>query len=125
MRILAVLAFFIAASPSYARNPPIQVALALDAAQTFEGSSSRGDDATYKITPAAEGSIHFDLQADNENCGVEMRTTSQLGYLPKITRFPASKTFSTVHGQSFTVTFYQSRDAWMKNVNCAFSFTVQ
>jgi len=125
MRISSLLAILATASPVVAKDPAIQVTQTDGVVHAFRGSSLKGDRVIYAIKGSDTGSIRFEFRGNNENCGAEIQTTSQLGYLPKLDRFPSERAFKTTDGETFTLSFFQNRIARMNGVECAFSFSVE
>ncbi|MEB2848169.1 hypothetical protein GAO09_08835 [Rhizobiales bacterium RZME27] len=125
MRISALLAILATASPVVAKDPAIHVTQTDGVVHAFRGSSLKGDRVIYAITASDAGSIRFEFRGNNENCGAEIQTTSQLGYLPKLDRFPSERAFKTTDGETFALSFFQNRIARMNGVECAFSFSVE
>jgi hypothetical protein len=125
MRIPALLAILATATPVVAKDPAIEVTQSDGVVHSFRGLSLKGDRVTYAVKASDTGSIRFEFGGNNENCGAEIQTTSQLGYLPKLDRFPSERAFKTIHGETFTLSFFQNRIARMNGVECAFSFSVE
>lgn len=126
MRLPVLVAALIIVSPAHASSLPTDVLVTdTSSIQRYEGTASNRDNTTFLIKSSGARTITFQLAGSNDNCGVEMRTTSQLGYLPAFGRLPLDRSFRAKDGETFTLTFYQNRVASMSGTDCAFSFTVE
>jgi len=121
-KLLPTLALF-AVIPEFAeaREPAREVFLS-EAGGSH--SVSAGEHRTFFVKIPAAQSITFDLAAENEVCGYEIRKTSQLGFLPAQGRFPLKLTDSAQAGEVYTISFFQNRAAWIAKAPCHFSFSV-
>jgi len=125
MRLIIAVCVISSAVAAAARDLPEQVSVSAgEDARMFTGTSSDGQTAQFEIKIVETGSLRFKISAENENCKAEMRTSSQLGYLPDFDRFPAQRSLSGKTGEIITLSFRQSRSAWMSKTQCAFSFSV-
>jgi hypothetical protein len=128
MRLSALTAalLLVTAAPLAANEQPTDVILDINGAiQTFSGSSKAGASKSFSYTAATSRAVKMTIDARNEDCGAEMRRSSELGFMPQFGRFPASRTEQAKAAETFTISFFQTRTARMANVECVFSLTVQ
>lgn len=107
---------------SQARELPTELK---DTDLSIIGQSSLGETKSYKFKIDAARDVKFDLIADNEACGYEMQKTSQLGYMTKQNRFPVAFVDAAQSGETYTISFYQNRLAYMGKLPCKFTFSIK
>lgn len=78
---------------------------------------------SYRLRISATQVITFAITADNAACGAEIKKTSQRGILTVMDRFPASFSDGAKFGDHYTISFFQSRPAWLDGAVCKFSFS--
>jgi hypothetical protein len=126
VRVPVLIAAILLASPLNARQPSTEVTL-LDGGseRTLSGVVLAGENHSFQIRSTEKRTLLFSVDADNDNCGAEMKTTTQRGYLSAFPSFPFSRSEVAEEGETFTLSFFQTRTAWASKASCIFSFTVR
>jgi hypothetical protein len=119
---LTLLSVFLHGGSSQARDEAIEIA---DTAFSIVGQSVLGETKSYKLKIDVARGVRFDLSADNETCGYEMQKTSQLGYVAKQGRFPVAFVDNAESGETYTISFFQNRMAYMGKTPCKFTFSIK
>lgn len=107
--ISALLLAGVAASPSIAKEPALEVFLSAgDQTMTTSGETPAREASTYLLRMPSDLPINFSVDADNSACSLEIKKTSQRGVLSTISRFPASFKDSGQSGDEYTFSFFQN-----------------
>ncbi|MGO7959869.1 hypothetical protein [Rhizobium leguminosarum] len=123
--ISALLLAGVAASPSIAKEPALEVFLSAgDQTMTTSGETPAREASTYLLRMPSDLPINFSVDADNSACSLEIKKTSQRGVLSTISRFPASFKDSGQSGDEYTFSFFQNRVSFMSGARCSFSFSL-
>jgi hypothetical protein len=128
MRLPILMTGFLLVSlaPLAASEPSTDVVLTDDGGvQTFAGSLNAGAGRSFTYTAASTRQVVLTIAASSEDCGAEMKTSSQRGFMPDFARFPTTRTEQAQAGETFKVSFFQTRSARMSKVACAFSLSIQ
>jgi hypothetical protein len=123
---LTIAVLLASAAPLAANEPPTDVVLTTASAlQTFNGSLNAGASKSFSYTVATSRAVKLTIDARNEDCGAEMRRSSELGFMPEFGRFPTSRTEQAKDRETFTISLFQTRTARMASVACVYSLTVE
>jgi hypothetical protein len=125
MMLTALLPLLVWTQPVRAKEPPVEIFLSNDGLPAMTIGEAGADARSFKLKLTSSRSVTFAVDASNETCGYELTKSSQLGFLPKKDRFPLSYTDAAKEGESYTISFYQTRSAWVTKMPCAFSFSIQ
>jgi hypothetical protein len=128
MRLLTLMTAFslISVTSLTANELPTDVILRDDGAlQTFKGSLSAGASKSFTFTALTSRAIKSAIDASNDNCGAEMRRSSERGFMPQFDRFPALRAEQAKAGETMTISFFQTRTARINGAACVFSLTIQ
>lgn len=93
--------------------------------KTFSGQVTAGvsQSFTYKVIKRRE--VTISIEANNEHCGAELRRDTERGYMPNFGRFPTIRAETFNDGETFKVSFFQTRLAALHRVSCVFSLTIR
>ena len=122
--ILAVV-FLAQATPTAAKDPATEVFLSADAELATVGEAASGETRAYILNVRTNGPVRFLFDAENDNCGYDISRSTQLGVLPSFGRFPVRHDEQSVAGEVYTMSFFQTRTAWVEKVACRFSLRVE
>lgn len=95
------------------------------ASQTFKGTVSGDDAKSFLIRPSTARTVNLTLDASNSVCGVEMQTSSQPGYAAEFAQFPTTRSMASKEGETFKLSFYLTRSAWVAREECNFTLSVE
>ncbi len=124
--ILTTALLFVSLSPLAANEPPTIVTLGENGtAETFRGTINAGATKSFTYTAAKARSVTLTIDASSEDCGAEMRTNLEHGFMPEFGRFPLKRTERAEAGETLKISFFQTRVARTMKIACAFSLSVQ
>jgi hypothetical protein len=107
-----------------AREPATEIVVAGGAAQIFKSSVTGSDEKAFIIKPDAARTVTVKLDASNDICGAEMQTSGQHDYA-KYAQFPITVPISAMTNNSYKVSFYLTRSAWISKKQCDFTLSVE
>lgn len=97
--------------------------LILSGSQT-EGSVTGGKTQSYLLRVADPSTLVFKIEAEAAFCRADITKRTQRSLPATILQFPASFIDQAVAGDVYTISFFQSRDAWVKQTGCRFTLSV-
>lgn len=65
------------------------------------------------------------VSAENGVCGLDMQRSSERGFQPSFNFFPGSRAFRAKKDETFTFSFFQTRQARMQHTDCNFSVSIR
>ncbi len=126
LSILTMAVLISLSGSALASDPPTEVVLTVGGAvQQFQGKLKQGGTKSFTYTVASDRIVTLILHARNEDCGAEMRTSADHGFMPDFSRFPATRVEHAKAGETFKVSFHQTRLAWMNKTTCNYSISIQ
>ncbi len=94
-------------------------------AQHFSGTLKQGETKSFTYTVSTDRLVTLIIHARNEDCGAEMSTDADLSFMPYFGWFPATRVERARAGETFKVSFHQTRTAWMNKVACDYSIAIR
>lgn len=126
MRIaIMIFALLAQTAGSAAKEPASEIFLSKAGDLATIGEASSGETRAYFLKVLANGPVKFLLNAENDTCGYDISKSSQLGVLPSFGRFPVRHDETGMIGDVYTISFFQTRMAWIDKKACSFSFSLQ
>ncbi|MCX8999601.1 hypothetical protein NOF55_21070 [Rhizobiaceae bacterium BDR2-2] len=128
MRLTRIIAAGLLVLPAFTpahAAPAVDVALSSAmVSERIDGTLLSGETRTYRFVVTNPGQITFSVAGENLHCGTDLSKASQRGVLTTWRRFPASFTDNARAGETYTMSFFQSREAWINKTGCTFSFSI-
>jgi hypothetical protein len=126
MRIPLLLVLLLSAAPLHAKEPPREVILSEDGgAQVLSGTAAGGSRSSFTLKSVGDRIVTFKLEGDNNNCSAELQTSAQRGFMSDFGRFPTTRSEPAKNNETFVLSVFQTRGAWMNKTPCDFSLSVQ
>jgi hypothetical protein len=123
-RIILFTALSLQALTADAREAATEIVVAGGAAQIFKSTVTGSDAKSFVITSDAARAVTLKFDASNDICGVEMQTTGQHDYA-KYGQFPITVPLAAMINNSYKVSFFLTRSAWIGKQHCEFTLSVQ
>lgn len=126
MRLYSTIFCFLAATPAFTAEPATSdIPLPSAGIQTFTGSAKGGNSTSFTLRSAEMRSLTFSINGNRENCSVIVRKSSQHGYLSGFEYLPAKSHVLAAVDETFILSFYQTRSAFISKAACEFNFSVE
>jgi hypothetical protein len=109
--------------PAFAYGRDSDAKLILSGSQT-EGSVTGGKTQSYLLQVLDTGTFVFKIDAETAACRTEIAKRSKRTQPATINQFPASYIDQAVAGDVYTISFFQSRTAWVSKTDCKFVLSV-
>ncbi|MCM2395959.1 hypothetical protein NBH19_07660 [Rhizobium sp. S95] len=110
---------------AFAKEPFTEIFLSTDKiSHEVAGTITHDTTRSFVYRSAADGDITVKVAAENAICGFEIKRSSAPGFQPDISSFPASRVFSAKRGETFILSFFQSRTAWTEKKECLYSLSI-
>lgn len=123
---LIIAAFMSSSSVTLATEPLTEVVLISGGpAQLFTGTLEQGTNKTFTYSTSTDRSVTMIIHARNEDCGAEMRSNAQHGFMSDFGRFPTTRVERAKAGETFKVSLHQTRAGRMNRTVCDYSISFE
>lgn len=123
-QIILFAALSLSAVTADAREAATEIVVNGGAAQIFKSSVIGSDEKAFIIRPDAARTVTLKFDASNDVCSVEMQTSGQHDYA-KYGQFPITVPLAAMNNNSYKVSFFLTRAAWISKQQCDFTLSVE
>jgi hypothetical protein len=123
---LMILAAVCTGEEAFARDDPTEIHLSTEqASKQVSGTTSANEPTSFFYRSPDRRDLVVKVGGENGICGFEVQRSSARGFQSDFDRFPASRSFKVQEGETFTFSFFQTRNAMMKRKLCTYTLSLQ